>query len=284
MSYKKLILSIVLLFPLHLQAMQHFQASIEESRWVLQSSPVRCELNHSIPRYGYGSFVHSAGGELSFMLNTLQPSVKDTVASMVSVPPFWKPGAEKELAQLSLAKGSMPFYVSRDLALRMLYELEAGMLPTFQYKDFADQADDVQVVLSSANFHGALPRFQQCINQLLAIGYDDLKDVSVYFSKNKSVLNMQAKENLRQLALFASHDSKIRFTLHGHTDSKGSHRFNQRLAERRARAVEKYLLSQGVKPQQIARSSFGERKPVASNRTADGRASNRRVEVSIKRL
>ncbi len=283
--FKRLfVLLILLCMTRQILAIQHFQASIEESRWVVQSSPVRCELNHSIPRYGYGSFVHSSGGELSFVLNAMQPSAKDSVANMFSVPPFWKAGAKKELAQLSLAKGGMPFYISRDLALRMLYELDAGMMPTFQYKDWADQTDDVLVALSSANFHDALPVFQKCISQLLSIGFDDLKDVSVYFSENKFALTTEAKRSLEELALFASNDPKMSLLVEGYTDSRGSRRYNKQLSNRRALAVEKYLVSKGVSKEQIIRRSYGEGTPKESNRTSKGRASNRRVDVVIRRI
>ncbi len=283
--FKRLfVLLILLCMTRQILAIQHFQASIEESRWVVQASPIRCELNHSIPRYGYGSFVHSSGGELSFVLNVMQPSAKDSVANMISVPPFWKPGARKELAQLSLAKGEMPFYISRNLALRMLYELDAGMMPTFHYKDWADQTDDVWVVLSSANFHDALPVFQKCISQLLPIGFDDLKDISVFFPKNKFSLSAEAKRSLEELALFASNDSKVGLLVEGYTDNQGSRRHNKQLSNRRAKAVEKYLVSKGVSKEQIIRRYYGEGTPKESNRTSKGRASNRRVDVIIKRL
>jgi outer membrane protein OmpA-like peptidoglycan-associated protein len=70
----------------------------------------------------------------------------------------------------------------------------------------------------------------------------------------------------------------------GHTDSVGSDTYNQKLSDRRAHSVVEYLISNG-----IARSSFvsvlgaGESQPVADNKTADGRAMNRRVEIQINR-
>ena len=67
-----------------------YVAGIEESHWQVQASPVRCELRHDIPRYGEGRFVYSAGGELAFEISVFDPPVRDGVASMISVPPFWK--------------------------------------------------------------------------------------------------------------------------------------------------------------------------------------------------
>ena len=261
-----------------------YVASIEESSWKLQASPVRCELRHLIPRYGEGRFIYSAGGELAFEISVFDPPVRDGVASMTSLPPFWKPGEPKELAQLSLSPGKVPFYVGRDLAQRMLYELDAGMLPTLQYKDWADQQDDVMVSLSSVNFHEILPSFQRCIGQLLAYGAADLKDAIVEFGDNRYALNEDAKDQLDQLATYAAFDQKIRLDLTGHTDSVGSKSYNLMLSEKRVQAVEKYLTDRGVTRQQIRLKNFGDAHPTADNLTEEGRSMNRRVLVAVVRL
>lgn len=281
----------VLLMPLLLmgqpqpaQAVMIYAAGIEESKWQVESSPIRCEMRHEIPRYGEGRFVYSAGGELAFEISVLDPPVHDGVASMTSVPPFWKTGTQKELGQLSLSRGKTPFYVGRNLAQRMLYELDAGMLPALQYKDWADQQDDVMVLLSSANFHDQLPTFQRCISKLLAYGAADLKDVAVEFDDNKYELTDAARQQLDELALYVAHDKKIRLDLRGHTDAVGSKVYNKILSERRVKAVEKYLLSKGVPRKQVNLKGFGEFYPVASNQTEEGRRMNRRVMVAVVRL
>jgi len=68
----------------------------------------------------------------------------------------------------------------------------------------------------------------------------------------------------------------------GHTDSVGSTQYNQGLSERRAQAVERYLLGKNVHPQRLSASGRGESTPRASNATAEGRARNRRVEILIE--
>ena len=67
----------------------------------------------------------------------------------------------------------------------------------------------------------------------------------------------------------------------GHTDSIGSDAYNMRLSERRAMAVRNFLVSEGVNSSIIGVSGMGERQPVASNDTDEGRALNRRVEVLV---
>jgi outer membrane protein OmpA-like peptidoglycan-associated protein len=67
----------------------------------------------------------------------------------------------------------------------------------------------------------------------------------------------------------------------GHTDTVGSAEYNQKLSERRADAVRRYLINGGIMPERIRTEGFGESKPVASNDTDEGRAQNRRVELRV---
>lgn len=67
----------------------------------------------------------------------------------------------------------------------------------------------------------------------------------------------------------------------GHTDSIGSDSYNQKLSERRAQAVQAYLIDKGVKPERIKPEGKGKSSPIASNKTASGRALNRRSEIEF---
>ena len=68
----------------------------------------------------------------------------------------------------------------------------------------------------------------------------------------------------------------------GHTDSKGSKEYNQRLSEKRARSVAHYLESRAVISERLAADGMGEAEPIANNDTREGRAMNRRVEIKLK--
>ena len=67
----------------------------------------------------------------------------------------------------------------------------------------------------------------------------------------------------------------------GHTDSVGSDAYNQRLSVRRAEAVKAYLVTKGIERNRVYTEGKGEKQPVADNRTAEGRAKNRRVEIEV---
>ena len=67
----------------------------------------------------------------------------------------------------------------------------------------------------------------------------------------------------------------------GHTDAIGTDAYNQKLGLRRAEAVKAYLVSKGIEKNRVYTDSKGERQPVATNKTAAGRAQNRRVELEV---
>ena len=67
----------------------------------------------------------------------------------------------------------------------------------------------------------------------------------------------------------------------GHTDSVGSDAYNQALSLRRSEAVKSYLVGKGVEKNRVYTEGKGEKQPVADNKSADGRAKNRRVEIEV---
>jgi len=67
----------------------------------------------------------------------------------------------------------------------------------------------------------------------------------------------------------------------GHTDSVGTEAYNQALGQRRANSAQRYLVERGVNPALVTTSSRGELQPIASNATPEGRAMNRRVDITV---
>lgn len=70
--------------------------------------------------------------------------------------------------------------------------------------------------------------------------------------------------------------------IEGHTDWTGPEAYNQRLSERRAEAVKRYLVEHGVDADRLETAGYGESRPIASNETREGRALNRRVELQVE--
>ena len=74
---------------------------------------------------------------------------------------------------------------------------------------------------------------------------------------------------------------RVAIELQGHTDDRGTEAYNLALSERRAAVVREYLLARGVDSARVAFVGLGERQPAADNRTLEGRAANRRVEMRV---
>ena len=102
-----------------------------------------------------------------------------------------------------------------------------------------------------------------------------------FFDFNKAVLKPEAKAKLDDLVSKTAGINLEVIIAVGHTDSDGSDAMNQKLSVRRADAVKDYLTSKGVEKNRVYTEGKGEKQPVADNKTAEGRAKNRRVEIEV---
>jgi len=102
------------------------------------------------------------------------------------------------------------------------------------------------------------------------------------FDFDKSVLKPEGKKSIDDaIAKMKQVDVEMVIAT-GHTDSVGTDAYNQKLSERRATTVKEYMVSQGISAAKITTLGKGETQPVASNKTAEGRAKNRRVDIEFK--
>jgi OOP family OmpA-OmpF porin len=102
-----------------------------------------------------------------------------------------------------------------------------------------------------------------------------------FFDFGKSVLKPEAKAKLDDLVAKTAGVNLEVIIAVGHTDSVGSEAMNQKLSVARAESVKAYLTSKGVEKTRVYTEGKGEKQPVADNKTAEGRAKNRRVEIEV---
>jgi outer membrane protein OmpA-like peptidoglycan-associated protein len=107
---------------------------------------------------------------------------------------------------------------------------------------------------------------------------------NVTFRTDSADLNAQFYKVLDGVALVAKKYDKTIIEVAGHTDSTGTADYNRQLSQRRASSVSGYLVSRGVAQARIMTAAGGEDHPIASNATEEGRAANRRVEVTLAPL
>jgi large repetitive protein len=119
--------------------------------------------------------------------------------------------------------------------------------------------------------------------QLVRIGDGKLEILDiVYFALNKALIQPRSFPLLDDVArVLAAHPEIVRVRVEGHTDSKGNDAYNKKLSQRRADAVMSYLITKGIAAARLEAQGFGEDVPKADNGSADGRATNRRVEFTI---
>ncbi len=102
-----------------------------------------------------------------------------------------------------------------------------------------------------------------------------------FFDFDKSVIKPAGKAKLDDLIGKIQGINLEVIIAVGHTDSVGSDSYNQKLSVRRSEAVKAYLVSKGIEKNRVYTEGKGEKQPVADNKTAEGRAKNRRVEIEV---
>ena len=138
---------------------------------------------------------------------------------------------------------------------------------------------------------GVLNDVDQCPNTPAGVVVDEtgcekvivLRDIGVNFAFDSYKITPKYLEEIKKVANFMGENPGYRVVLSGHTDSVGAEAYNQKLSEKRANAVAKALEELGVSADKITSIGYGELKPIASNKTKEGRAENRRVEARFNK-
>jgi OmpA-OmpF porin, OOP family len=106
--------------------------------------------------------------------------------------------------------------------------------------------------------------------------------IDIQFDTNKSDIKPQYQDELKRLADFLKEFPNAKGVIEGHTDNVGDKASNMKLSQRRADSVRSYLIkSLGVAPERIKAEGYGPTKPVADNKTKEGKAKNRRIEANF---
>jgi outer membrane protein OmpA-like peptidoglycan-associated protein len=107
---------------------------------------------------------------------------------------------------------------------------------------------------------------------------------SIYFNTGKATFRSEdVPVKIESISTLLKQYPTAKFSIEGHTDSDGSDAFNQKLSQERADVVKNALIERGMKAENLTAVGYGESKPVASNKTAAGKAKNRRTEVVLQK-
>ena len=109
-----------------------------------------------------------------------------------------------------------------------------------------------------------------------------LTDEDVRFGFNRAEVTDKGRDVLNNLVNQLKADNKnVYIEIQGHTDNKGSDDYNMKLGEQRADSVRRYMAENGIPLHRISTISYGEGRPIASNKTKEGRSQNRRVVIVV---
>ncbi|KFE68631.1 OmpA family protein [Hyalangium minutum] len=140
----------------------------------------------------------------------------------------------------------------------------------------ADHRDNCPTEAGPADNQGCPAKQKQQV--AIQSGRIELKD-TVYFDTAKATIQSRSFKLLDQVAsILKAHPELDRVVIEGHTDNQGKPAANMTLSHRRAEAVRNYLINKGVEPQRLEAKGYGQERPIADNKTAKGRATNRRVD------
>jgi outer membrane protein OmpA-like peptidoglycan-associated protein len=183
-----------------------------------------------------------------------------------------KKRAEEEVAQLGAERERVLLEARTREAQRAQEEAERAQRQ-------ADQAHQ--------QVHSVTAQNQQLAQELAALKAKETNRGlvvtlgDVLFDVNQATLTPGAMHNLATLVTFLKEHPERHATIEGYTDSTGSPAYNHTLSQRRAEAVQNFLIQNGVDASRITAYGYGEASPVAPNTTEAGRQQNRRVEVVI---
>ena len=104
---------------------------------------------------------------------------------------------------------------------------------------------------------------------------------NLLFDTDKTVIRNVSAQSLEEMYQLLAANPSIRVRITGHTDNVGSERYNKKLSEGRAKAVFDEMVKRGIDPSRMEWNGRGSKEPIESNKTAEGRAENRRVEFTI---
>ncbi len=104
---------------------------------------------------------------------------------------------------------------------------------------------------------------------------------NVFYETDSYILDGSSATELNQLVLFLDNNPTVTLSVDGHTDNQGSSEYNERLSLQRAQSVVDYLIEHGIESSRLKANGYGALRPDASNETEEGRAQNRRTEITI---
>ncbi len=263
-----------------------YHADLFDSQWSFHKDGITCNLSHKIPNYGTARFFYQAGTSLKFDLTVSDKSLRRSSAFLSSIPPEWKSRLRSvEIGRVLVVEGNTPVTLEQEDSMNILSELELGMMPEMEYRDWYNNQYRVKVILSPVNFMEQLPAFKNCMlefEQEFPLGFEDLRFANVFFDSDSIDISTEYHQRLTEMAKYAAKDPTIeKVVVTGYADASGDPCYNRDISNFRAENVMDILEDNGISNDKIEVIAKG-----ASNKdnpNPEGFAFDRRVTVELIR-
>ena len=263
-----------------------FNTMLSDVDWEVEQSVFECKLSQPVTGFGEAAFIRRAGEPEAFYLQQKQILMRDGEATIGLDRTSWQqPGT---LPRPLVKTKTLPEPVPVRVDTALVDALQAGLLKGLRVIVTQQSRDDLlnptRVVVEPLKLRSALSRYQDCLKQLLPVSYADVSRTTVYFDSASDQLAMDERRKLDWIATYVREDPEIkRVLIDGHTDSIGPRPRNIEVSKSRSQYIAAYLERAGVDSDRIITRWHGERYPIASNATAQGRLKNRRVTIRLER-
>jgi outer membrane protein OmpA-like peptidoglycan-associated protein len=129
---------------------------------------------------------------------------------------------------------------------------------------------------------GAMTQEVSANDMLDALNKDGFMALYINFDTGKATIKPESLQIIEQVGELLQNNPDLKLNVEGHTDNVGTAPGNKILSEQRAKAVVSAVVSKGIEISRLTAVGWGQEKPIADNRTEEGRAKNRRVEIVKK--
>jgi len=259
-----------------------FSTPLSVAEWQIHSSPFECQLSHQISHYGTATFAHKAGESEVFLLSQEKVRLPAGEAKISASEAGWDPEfSALPLGVATVDADKLPVRLETSLAFNMRTELQTGKRVVVTS---AGEDDAMRVVLEPLRFHQANQGYVDCLKTLLPVSYAQVSRTTIYFDAGAGQWPATEAKKLDWLIQYVKADSEItQILIDGHTDSSGARPRNLEVSQLRSQQISTYLQDAGIDSEKMVVRWHGERYPVASNKSSDGRQKNRRVTLRLER-
>lgn len=267
---------------------QMYGADVTTSEWKVSTNPFSCSLSHTIPAFGKAVLARKAGANEIFYLESLpKVSFPGSVAGAETLPPQWRNDlVPQPLGAVAVVAGNQPITLNPAQLASLVAQLSAGTNVMYSSQPVATNTSApsiMRVVVNAKNFSAGYKTFQQCVADLIPYSFDQVARTSLSFGEKVEGLTAAQKAELTKVARYMKADPKVvGVFVDGHSDNSGTAEANEALSKQLAEWVSTFLVEQGVVAAKITTRWHGDKFFIADNKTAAGRAKNRRVTVRLE--